>query len=260
MDGGNIAGLLGMSGKSDGTGSAQASQFDYNSRSYNRKKHYAFTHGLDIETGELLNFKPSANAKNPYRKMAYRKNPLSGVKMPSASTVINLAMIGGVGLVGYKLYQKFFGDTSVSDAADAAKQKGAVALGSTYVDSNQAKADSITNTQSSLAAKGITVSTTSASLANTFHDWLNSLSVDHDQIVNTILKMDVQTFRLMSVSYGTRDLATYAKSPLHLLNADVWSLGNLFHENKMIGTLKDHLKIVLYAAELTKIHAYYSVI
>ncbi|MGC5276223.1 hypothetical protein ACPXAM_24100, partial [Escherichia coli] len=80
----------------------------------------------------VLNFKPSRNARNPY-KMAYRsygKSALSGVKLPNVSTVINLALIGGVGLIGYKLYNKFFGgaDSIISSALDTAKTNGAKAI------------------------------------------------------------------------------------------------------------------------------------
>jgi len=72
------------------------------------------------------------------------------------------------------------------------------------------------------------------------------------------LQEDIQTFQLVSVAYGTRELTVYIDA--HPLSGG-WSLANLFSlSNKQIGTLKDHLLLVLSSDEITKLHDYIAAI
>ena len=78
------------------------------------------------------------------------------------------------------------------------------------------------------------------------------------KIVKTILNQDVQTFRFMSVAYGSRELTLYIDS--HPFSGG-WSISNLLSfSNKQVGTLKEHLQLVLSESDLTRIHSYISVI
>lgn len=243
-------------------------QYNFNSGSYNdraarRRKSYLESWykvkkgiNVDVDTGEILDFvpKPMRRVTRSFNTSSFPKMP-----MPKAATVINIALIGGVGLVAYKLYHKFFG-TDASDVISNTADVGKLSLSKTYVDTSGAKAAQLTATASSLASKGLQVTQLHQSLANTIHGYLDSAWVDHDKIVKMILGQGIQTFRLMSVAYGTRSLQNYGNSFAHVLNTSSWSLDNLFSKTKYVGTLKDHLQEVLTSDEQTKIRSYLSVI
>jgi hypothetical protein len=189
-----------------------------------------------------------------------KKSNFSMPKMPGINIglLLNLAIVGGIGLVGYKLYNKFFGgaDSILSNTND----KGSQALAKTFVSTNQSKADTLKSTAASLNTKGLSVSSLHQSLANTFHDYLDSMWVDHDKIVKTILGENVQTFRLVSVAYGTRDLKNYVNSPAHILNLNNWDITKFMSADNSVGTLKDHLNLVLTSGELKQLSQYLAVI
>jgi hypothetical protein len=194
-------------------------------------------------------------------KMPKYQKSNRGFKVPSmpnlpVGSIVNIAILAAVGIAGYKLYTMFFGNSVIGAKAD----NGQAAIDKTYVDSNQAKADLLKGTAASLQSQGLSVSTLHSGLADTFHGWLDSLWVDHGQIVTAILGENVQTFRLVSVAYGTRDLSTYINSVFHVFNAGNWSIANPLSSTKGVGTLKEHLTYVLTADELTKIHDYISAI
>jgi hypothetical protein len=204
---------------------------------------------------------PAGNKRYPVKMPRYIKK--RGLSLPKVnlnpSSVINIAVIGGIGLLAYKLYHSFFGN-SLSDLIDAKTENGQKAIASTYVDASQSKADQLKQTAASLSSKGLVVSSIHQGLANTFHNMLDSAWVDHAKIVKTILGQNIQTFRLVSVAYGTRSLPTYGNSPAHLLNTSSWSLTNLFSSTKYTGTLKDHLREILTSSEQSQISKYLAVI
>lgn len=198
---------------------------------------------------------------NSYSRPAPRGRSKIQIPNINIGLLINLAIPVAIGLVGYNLYKKFFGGDAQTSMINDKNDKGSAALGSTYVSSSQATADTLTNTAASLATKGLTVSAMHKSIANTFQTWLNSLWVDHDRIVATILKEDIQTFRLVSVAYGTRSLPTYAASPAHIATVGIWSqISSLWDDNQYTGTLKQHLNGILTDSEKTKISKYLAVI
>jgi len=224
---------------------------------------------VDTDTGEIIaprghskksDFMPVNNNVKSERsnKMRSFDKAFPPVKLPKLPTglLINLAVVGGIGLIVYKLYTKFFGQTAIDKLTD----KGDEAIGKTYKSDNQTKADQLGTTAASLQSKGLTVSNLHKSLADTFHNMLDSTWVDHDKIVKTILNEDVQTFRLVSVAYGTRDLNSWTKSLAHIFDSDAWSTSSLFSSHKNTGTLKDHLRMVLSDDEQSKISSYLAVI
>jgi hypothetical protein len=150
----------------------------------------------------------------------------------------------------------------LEDLIDTAKNKGDAAIGKTYHDTNQTDADIISTNTNSLASKGLFVSDMHRSIAKSFHDWLNRTWVDHDVIVKNILKENIQTFRLVSVAYGTRPLPYYAMSPLHIANVGLWDgiKASWNPSDQYSGTLKTHLTIILTDDEKKKISHYLSVI
>ncbi|MEB0278963.1 hypothetical protein [Mucilaginibacter sp. 10B2] len=179
---------------------------------------------------------------------------LPKINLPNPATLINVVIIGAVGLGAYKLYQKFFGNDPIQDAND----KGAAAAAKTFVSNDGATATALKQTRDSLANKGLVVSNMHTQLATFFHDNLNNLWVDHDKIVKSILQENIQTFRLVSTAYGTRDLSRFANSPAHLLNGRSWT--DMFTSSKLVGTLKSHLLIVLTSSEQSKLSKYLAVI
>ncbi|MES2110948.1 MAG: hypothetical protein V4577_19480 [Bacteroidota bacterium] len=178
---------------------------------------------------------------------------LPDLPMPKPATVLNIAVIGLIALGAYKLYQKFFGQSLANQKEDA----GQVAFDKTYVDTKQAKADSLTSLTNNLKSTGLTVGALHQSLANTLHDLMDSVFVDHDKIVATIKTMSKQTFQLVSVAYGTRELNTYKS--VHIFNPDAWKGFGLFSTESQ-DTLKAHLILVLNDDEESEISSWLSAI
>jgi hypothetical protein len=204
----------------------------------------------DPDTGEVMHPRGHQTKKNmsypSYKKPSSKSFSLPNIKIPNfdVSKVLNLMLIGGVGFLGYKLYNNFFGQTAI----DKAQAAGVAALSKTYVSDSQAKADSITATASSLAAKGLVVNNSNKITADTLHVWMDSYWVEDAYIVKAILGMSVQTFRLVSTAYGSRTLSSYA----------VWHFTTIGQNEEL--TLRDALILTINTAEKTKIHAYLSVI
>ncbi len=192
---------------------------------------------------------------DPSKRSSFKS---SSFKLPALGGLLNIAVVGGVVYIGYKLYLSLsgglgslgslFGGSTLSAAA--ATSNGDAALANTFISTSQAQANVLSGTASSLSTLGYSVSSLHQGLANTFHDWLDSIWVDHAQIVNTILNESVPTFQLVSVAYGTREILTYVYS--HPLN-DLFLLNS-----KQTGTLKDHLKLVLSNSEQVQISQYLS--
>ncbi|HVW94940.1 MAG TPA: hypothetical protein VHA56_03145 [Mucilaginibacter sp.] len=187
----------------------------------------------------------------------YKKRNLSfkapNIDLPSITTLINIAVIGFIGLAAYKLYQKFFGDTLANKKEDA----GNTAFDKIYVDTKQSKADEVTATAASLNSAGLTVSDLHKKVANSLHDLMDSIIVDHDKIVATIKGEAIPTFQLVSVAYGTRTLNTY--KAWHIFNPDAWKGFGLTGTDSQ-DTLKAHLNLVLSSSELSSISQWLSAI
>ncbi len=267
---GNISGLLRMSNKSDGIGEASGSYGGgYDQRRKSVRNHFIKTGykahkgiNFDPETGEILDYVPPKNAKNPYSKMAYAKRYYSkaaGLKLPNVnpSQVINLAICAAIGYGGYILYNKILKPLGNSPIEDA-KDKAEAAIGGAYVDTTASKVTVNNTVTNALAKSGLKVTTAHQGYANTLHDFMNSAFVDEDKIIKTIKGMAAQTFQLTASAYGTRNLNTYAKSPTHLLTVSAWS--DLFSSDKLVGTLKTHLQIVLSESEQKQISQWLSII
>lgn len=162
--------------------------------------------------------------------------------------VLPVAMVAGIGLVAYAIYQKIIGVTPTSKAQDAADAKGV----SDYETRNSSSADALSQLKTQVQkSAGLTVSPLHEGLANTLNSELDSAWVDHDKIVSQIADMAPATFQLTAIAYGQRELKNYRNSPAHLLEPSVWS--DLFSDKKLYGTLKYHLTTVLTSSEQQKI-------
>lgn len=262
---GNIAGLLGMSNKSDGTGDYDFNRNgSYRDRVSNRDRHYYKTvQNIDTDTGEVLDFKPQRNFKNPYKKMAYsgyRRSPgFSSIssKLPKPKQLFDIAILGAIAYGGYIVYNKFLRPLGNSPLDDV-KDKASNIIAKSYVDSTSAAVTQNNNTATSLASSGYAVSSDHIKTALLLHGWMNTEIVNHTQIVKTIQGMSKQTFQLVASAYGTQNLNTYAKSPTHLLTFAAWE--DLFSSDKLVGTLKKHLSIVLSSSELSSISSWLNLI
>lgn len=264
---GNISSFLGMSRNDDGTGDFDnSSRSNYQQRKNNVRNHYIKSGykakmgiDLDPETGEILDYVPPKNVKNPYKNMANYPRQ-SGInlrslsyKLPQPKQAINIALLGFIAYGGYIVYKKFLSPLGNSPIEDA-KLNAEKIVAKSYVDTPASKIQQTNATATTLANQGLQVADLHKNLANTLHSYLNSANVDHEKIVKTISSMAIQTLQLVSVAYGSRNLNTYAKAPLHVFNSASWS--DLFSDNKMVGTLKDHLNAVLASSELSKLSKY----
>ena len=205
---------------------------------------------VDTETGEII--APRGHAKPPplmkvpsFKQTSAKSFTMPKINLPPIGTIINIAVMAAVGLAGYKLYMKFFGQS----ALDIANTKGSAAMAATVISNDQAKADQLSATSGSLGSKGLVVTDMHKSIANTFHDMFNTWWINDDEIVKTILGENVQTFRLVSLAYGSRTIPDY----------DAWHIGSVLSAKDAL-TFKDTLKLVLDSDSLAKIHAYYTVI
>lgn len=248
----NISGLLGMSGSRDSDDDYSSSNgYDYNSRRDRQRKHYIESGyktkmgiDLDMDTGEILNFKP--------KRMAYtaRGRKMPQISMPDLGKILPLAMYAGIGLIGYKVYKQFFGQTA-ADVVDDKADKGSKAVAALTVDANQAKANAVQATAASLQRTGLNVSDSHKKIADWFNEAMDSWWVDTASIVKTILGQNIQTFRLVSVAYGARTLKQYCDYHISAFASKA--------RNEPI-TFADSLKLVLSKDELKKIHGYISMI
>lgn len=258
---GNIDGFMRMFGKSDGIGDYDNSyKGNYKNRSNNRDRHYyQTTQNVDPETGEVLDFKPNKNLKNPY-KMAYRKSfKASGFSVPQPKKILDIAIMGAIGYGAYLLYIRILKPLGNS-ALDNAKDKAENIIGESYVDSTAAAVQNNKATATGLAKTGFSVGSLHMKNAGLLHDLMDSAWVNHDQIVKTVKSMSKQTFQLVATAYGVRELPKYAGSFSHVLNGSLWTFGSSWGVNKLSGTLKQHLNIVLTSSELGSISSWLNLI
>lgn len=188
-------------------------------------------------------------------KMPYNRNSKS-FKLPAMGGLLNIALIGGAVYIGYKLLTSVGGGISsiFSSPQSVASGKGDAALAATFVSDNQAKADTLTATASSLNSAGYGVSSLHQGIANTLHGDMDTWWVNDDEIVNIIKQESIPTFQLVSVAYGTRNLNTWWDT--HPFNANFWSPVNMVSSNQDTGTLSDHLKLTLSSSALAEISQY----
>jgi hypothetical protein len=173
------------------------------------------------------------------KPMSYSKNYSSTLKkLPQASTIINLVIIGVVGLVGYKAY-KYLAPTPDDVANDNAAKQAAT----TKTSGLAQLSTKLTAIKNKLAAEGFYPSSLHSGLAESLYSKMNATFVNQTQIIQIIKGMSFQTLQLVAVSYGTRNLSTYANA--HILDGDVWSFDNLFATDKMVGDLRTHIEWVL---------------
>lgn len=180
------------------------------------------------------------------RRGVYRARSAMGT---DSFNILAIGIVAGVGFLGYKVYDKFFGESDFSKAQSEADKAGDVHL----TTRNASEGTGLDALRAQLASQGFQVSSQHLGLANTLNGYLDRASVDHDAVVNTIKGMSLQTFQLTAIAYGQRELRNYRNSVLHVLNPDTWS--DLFSDKKLYGTLKYHLTTVLTSAELRSISA-----
>jgi hypothetical protein len=261
---GNVATFLGLSGKSDGVGEHQQSNWDFADRKRRQRNHYIKTGykakmgmNIDPETGEILDYVPPKNAKNPY-KMGYQRRSFSKPNINlDPNKFLNIAVIGAIGYGAYIIYKRVLSPLTNSPIEDA-KEIAEKQVSKTYVDTKASKSQQVTSAKTTLASRGLTVSSLHENLANTLHSYMDVASVDEAKIVKTISGMGNETFQLTAIAYGTRELATYRNSVTHLFDFAVWT--DMFSSTKMLGTLKDHLKVVLSDSDQKKISGKLSLI
>ncbi|MEB0260750.1 hypothetical protein [Mucilaginibacter sp. 10I4] len=175
-----------------------------------------------------------------------QQKPTASFKMPkfnmpniNIGAVINLAILGAVGIAGFKLYNMFFGGASniISNTQD----RGEKALAGTFVSTEQSKADSLKNTASSLSTKGLSISNQHMQLALNWHDMFDRMFPNHSSIIANLKKSNIQTLRLVASVYGTRPIDGFT----------YWSIQDgLFTDNKKGYTFKDAIKMILSDSEL----------
>ncbi|MET3979987.1 hypothetical protein ABIB62_002670 [Mucilaginibacter sp. UYP25] len=212
---------------------------------------------LNKQSGsEYQNLRKSDLPPHPLRRSQNRnsntmaQNRSTSFKMPkfnmpniNIGSVINLAILGFVGIAGYKLYNMFFG--GASNVIDDKKDKGERAAAAMYVSSDQAKADTAKSTAASLSSKGLIATSQHGKLAIYYNDLFNNMFPDHGKILATVKGQNVQTFRLVSGVYGKREIYWYTKfSVIHLTAKET------------AFTLGDTLKMILSESELKSIHSY----
>lgn len=264
---GDVSSFLRSTGKSDGLGDNGYSNFDIKSRRANVRNHYIQSGykakmGMDIdpETGEILNYQPPKNAKNPYNmRKGFKPHSLGAGTKSILDAVLSYAPYAIIAFVGYSLYKKYLANFLSSSTLDTVKDNAQKVVDTAYVNSDASKVTATNATTTALAAQGYTVSTLHQNLANTLYGMLDTSGIaDGSKIVATIKGMSDQTFQLTSSAYGRRNLNAYAKSPTHLFTLAAWS--DLFSNDKLMGTLKDHLKTVLTSSEQSQISHYLSLI
>lgn len=260
---GDVAGFLRMSGRDDGTGESQRSNGDYKSRSQNRDRHYWTSQGVDPETGEVLDYKPPKNAKNPYKvQKTYTKRSGGGFnlrslsyQLPKPAQAMNILLLGAMGYGGWLLYKKFLsplGNSALEDAKDDADKT----LAKSYVDTRANEVKTNQALSKTLSDKGLMVGAVHQKNATLLHDLMDVAVVDHDKIIAVVKGMSIPTFQLTAIAYGTRSLTNYAKAITHLFTTAAWA--DLFKEDKAMGSLKFHLTTVLTSSEQSKISQYLS--
>ncbi|MDN3584734.1 hypothetical protein [Mucilaginibacter flavus] len=252
---GNIAGLLGMSNKSDGTGDYQSQRGNYKERLNRRERqYYQMTQNIDPDTGEVLDFKPNKNLKNPYKMANFKSYKAPSFKMPNPKSLIDLAIVGAIGLGGFILYNKVFKPFMTNSAIDKANSDGEKAVGADYVNTQSSQIKTAKATATSLGSQGYSVGSLHQGNANLLHTLMDREVVDHDEIIKVVKGMSVPTIKLVSIAYGNRSLPNYAKSWIHVFNVNFTTWGkSLFSDDVLTGKLVDHLTYVLYASECKQI-------
>lgn len=258
FDGGNISGFFAQTGRNDGTGDYNnSSNGNYKQRLKNRENHYYQSQGIDTETGEVLDFKPNTRLKNPYRMKANFKKLSSGLPLPAPGKLIDIAVLGAIGLGGFILYQKVFKPFLSKDPVDKANDDAEKAAAAAYVSTSKSELDRSKATATSLAGKGIVMSDLHKGNADYLHGLLDSNWVDHDQIVKTIMGMSKQTFQLVAVAYGRRSLPNYVKGYAHIANVSLWTtISSIWTDDVWTDTLKNQLKAILTSSELAKLSSW----
>ena len=173
-----------------------------------------------------------------------------GVKFASSPALLNVGIVGVAVFIVYELYKKFFATSAFGTASNNADTAAAAHL--TNLGASEGSAlDALT---ASMSAQGLIVGALHRDNANLLNAYLDSASVDHAQVMDTIQGMSKQAFQLVAIAYGQRELRNYRNSMLHLFNPATWQ--DLFSEKKMYGTLKYHLGIVMSSEELSMISSY----
>jgi len=262
FDGGNISGFFAQTGKSDGTGDYNnSSNGNYKQRLKNRENHYYRSQGIDTETGEVLDFKPNTRLKNPYSMAKSFRTGFSGISMPSPDKILNLAIIGGIGLGGFLLYQKIFKPLLSSNPVDKANADADKTVAAAYVNTTKSQLDRTKATATSLAGGGIALSDLHKSNADYLHKLLDSNWVDHDQIVKTIMGMAKQTFQLTAQAYGVRSLPNYVKGYAHITNVSIWTtISSMWTDDVWTDNLYNHLTAILTSSEQSKLSSWLNAI
>jgi hypothetical protein len=162
--------------------------------------------------------------------------------------ILTFGILGFVLLFGYGLFKKFMATSPFGSASDGADKLGS----STLTTQNAAATTGLNGLKDALAKQGLVVNTQHIALGNQINQLIDNTLVDGGVVVKMVQSMSFQTFQLVCIAYGQRELRNYRNS--HLFNPASWA--DLFSEKKMYGTLKFHLDIVLSSSQLSVIASY----
>lgn len=171
------------------------------------------------------------------------------------SGYINMAMLAGGGFLVYTIYKKFFGSTLFQSASKDVDKEGL----EHFTSRPAAEGSGLENLKKSLATQGYVPNNTHITSANSLNQMLDRSSVDEELILRTVKSMSIQTFQLVAICYGQRELKNYRNSIAHIFDGDVWN--DMFLSNggsKLYGSLRYHLTVVLSDKELKQIQSWIS--
>ena len=168
----------------------------------------------------------------------FNKSPDVLGSVAKYSSVLNLGIFAVIGLVVYQFY-KFFAASPETKAENAAEKEAM----KNYTTRPAEESKALVTLEQTLAKQGLKVSTLHISNANTLNAMMDKLWVDRDSIVNFVKSMSKQTFQLTYIAYKQRSLGNYAST--HIFDSDTWGWSDLFNDNKLYGSLKYHLQVVL---------------
>lgn len=167
------------------------------------------------------------------------------------SSILNLGLFAVIGIVVFKVYRLFSPDPD-NKAQNESEKEGVL----NYTTRAAEEGKGLTSLEKELANKGLKVSASHISQANTLNSMMDKAWVSQSDVLRLIKSMSKQTFQLVSIAYKQRELVNYRNS--HPFDSDSW--GNLFADKKFYGTLKYHLQVVLSDSEFKSLNQWVSIV
>ena len=192
----------------------------------------------------------------PSFRQSTKKYMAQQIKMPKAATVLNIAMIGGIGVVGYLVYSKFIAPMLSKDAvakdAEDRNVKDGILVNSQHKYSLTQSASSAAKAADAPSLIGLVSSQKHVDIANWFYTCLNVefSASNQDGIVKQFslpAGMSDQTFLMVYNAFGIKDF------PVNFFSYTEVQKRKGFFDTHWQGSLIDGLKAKMSADNYAKI-------